>query len=95
MAGRGRRRALVRHVVLRVRQQIPHGQPPHERFVTAEPDLVQLVRQHAQLRVGQVAQLEENGEADDALRPVQGFTEVGVQLRVVAEDLDLRGKEKK
>lgn len=57
-ARRRRRRTLVRHVVFGVRQEAPNREPAHGRLVTAESDSLQLVGQHAELGVGEVAQLE-------------------------------------
>lgn len=75
--------------MLGVGQEVAHGNPAHRRLVPTVPDPLELVGQHAQLRVGQIAQLQQDGDAHDALRTVQCVAKVGVQLRVVAKDLYL------
>uniref|UniRef100_A0A182IKF7 Uncharacterized protein n=1 Tax=Anopheles atroparvus TaxID=41427 RepID=A0A182IKF7_ANOAO len=69
---------------------VTHGDAPHRRLVAAVPDPVELIGQHPQLRVGEVAQLQQDSYADDPLRPEQRVAKVGVQLRVVAKHLDLQ-----
>lgn len=58
VAGRGCGGAVVGHVVVRVRQQASDGEPLHEGLVASVPDPLQLIGEHAQLRVGKVSQLE-------------------------------------
>uniref|UniRef100_A0A182QYB3 Uncharacterized protein n=1 Tax=Anopheles farauti TaxID=69004 RepID=A0A182QYB3_9DIPT len=92
VAGRCGRRALVRHVVFGVGEKVAYRNPAHRRLVAPVPDPLELIRQHAQLGIGKVTQLQQHRNTDDTLRPVQRIAEVGVQLRVVAEDLDLTGR---
>lgn len=57
VAGRSRCRAIVRHVVVGVGQQPAYGEPLHKDLIAAVTNALQLVGQHAQLGIGEVAQL--------------------------------------
>lgn len=58
MAGRCRGGAFVRHIVLGVGQEAADRDATDVRLVPAKSYFLQLVGQHSQLRVGQVAKLE-------------------------------------
>lgn len=57
VAGWSRCRAIVRHVVVRVGQQSAYGEPLHKDLIATVTNALQLVGQHAQLGIGEVAQL--------------------------------------
>lgn len=58
--------AVVGHVVIRVGHQAAYREALDEGLVAAIADAFQLIGQHAQLRIGQIAQLQNRCESEKA-----------------------------